>query len=290
MGLTDDNVFLALRGFAATLCFFASWRSLRQAYSYRGQTERCSRAIIGGVLALVLGVISLSVGFWEVFGRPGERIGFVEWIYTVILIVLPAFFLNLLDSFAQRDVLERKLAEAAHQDPLTGLPNRAGHAALAGPALAQSRAAGRPVSVVALDVDLFKSINDGWGHAAGDAVLQGIAATLRRNLREGDVVGRAGGEEFHLLLRGVMPAEALCLVDRLREAISREVPHPAGLPARVSLSGGIALVEGEGASAIEEAMRRADAALYEAKHHGRDCVVMAASRPHPLGLAERGAA
>ncbi len=146
--------------------------------------------------------------------------------------------------------------------------------------------------MVALDVDLFKSINDGWGHAAGDAVLQGIAATLRRNLREGDVVGRAGGEEFHLLLRGVMPAEALCLVDRLREAISREVPHPAGLPARVSLSGGIALVDGEGASAIEEAMRRADAALYEAKHHGRDCVVMAAPRPHPhpLGLAERGAA
>ncbi|MBS7811147.1 GGDEF domain-containing protein [Roseococcus pinisoli] len=197
----DDLAFLALRSLACILCFYAGWRSFRQAYTYREHHERFVRAVFGGVLAVLLGVLAIAIGLWEAFVRPGDPIGFKEWIYTVILIVLPAFFLNLLDSFAQRDVLERKLAEAAYHDSLTGLPNRAGHAALAGYALAQSHAAGRPASIATLDVDHFKSINDGWGHAAGDAVLRAIASSLRQNLRDGDVVSRAGGEEFNILLR-----------------------------------------------------------------------------------------
>nr|WP_314072259.1 GGDEF domain-containing protein [uncultured Roseococcus sp.] len=271
----DDLAFLALRSLACILCFYAGWRSFRQAYTYREHHERFVRAVFGGVLAVLLGVLAIAIGLWEAFVRPGDPIGFKEWIYTVILIVLPAFFLNLLDSFAQRDVLERKLAEAAYHDSLTGLPNRAGHAALAGYALAQSHAAGRPASIATLDVDHFKSINDGWGHAAGDAVLRAIACSLRQNLRDGDVVSRAGGEEFNILLRGVAPTEALPLVDRLREAVARDVAHPGAPLARVSISGGVALVEGEGPGAIEAATRLADTALYEAKNAGRDRVVIA---------------
>jgi diguanylate cyclase (GGDEF)-like protein len=192
-----------------------------------------------------------------------------------VAIGLPLFFLYLLDSFAQRDELERKRAESARHDPLTGLLNRAGYADRAVPALAACRASGKPVTIAVLDIDHFKSINDGWGHAAGDAVLCGIARALNRGLREGDVIARVGVEEFILLLSGVAPLDALLLLDRLRDALSREVPHPGAPGCQVTASAGLALVDGDGAAAIEAATRRADAAVYVAKASGRNRAVIA---------------
>lgn len=270
-----DAVFLALRVVAAGLSLYAAWVCVRQARGYAGHPGRAFRAGVGAVISVLLGILALAIGLREAVFQRGEPIPAEQWIYTVVAIVLPLFFLYLLDSFAQRDELERQLAEAAHHDPLTGLPNRTGHAARALSALAACRAAGRPATIAVMDVDRFKSINDGWGHAAGDAVLCGIARALRSGLREDDVPGRVGGEEFSLLLGNVTSLDALLLVDRLRGAIAREVPHPGAPAESVTVSAGIAVIDGEGQPAIEEATRRADAALYAAKHAGRDQAMIA---------------
>jgi diguanylate cyclase (GGDEF)-like protein len=125
-----------------------------------------------------------------------------------------------------------------------------------------------------LDIDHFKAINDGWGHGAGDAVLRDVATAMRGALRPGDVLARVGGEEFALLLLGVDAEGARPLLERLRAAAAM-VPHPGAPERRVTLSGGLAPVEGLGLAALESGLRAADAALYAAKAAGRNRVVVA---------------
>jgi diguanylate cyclase (GGDEF)-like protein len=169
----------------------------------------------------------------------------------------------------------------AATDPLTGLLNRRGFARAAHPAITRARREERPVAVALLDADRFKLINDGFGHEAGDAVLCGIAAALRSELRAGDLLGRMGGEEFALVLPDTDPQQAAAVAERMRDAVRQLVQHPAGADAAVTLSGGIAAVgrSGEAEIALERALRDADAALYRAKEGGRDCVLLEASEP-----------
>ena len=155
-------------------------------------------------------------------------------------------------------------------DPLTGLPNRRGFEdALSAPG------AGDPLCVVVLDVDHFKKVNDRQGHAAGDAVLQGLARTLREWSRPDDTPARTGGEEFAVLLPRLAAAAALPLVERLRETVAA-TSYGAGGPGndvRITISAGLA--EGLRAEGAEALMARADAALYRAKHEGRNRVRLA---------------
>jgi diguanylate cyclase (GGDEF)-like protein len=141
-------------------------------------------------------------------------------------------------------------------------------------ALRQRRQAGQPVAWVMLDIDHFKSVNDRYGHPAGDRTLTALADHLRRHLRRSDTLGRYGGEEFALLLEDLGEADAVRLVDRLRDEFAA-VEHraPDGSRYRVTFSAGIALLPP--AADLDSWRAAADAALYEAKHAGRNCVAVA---------------
>jgi diguanylate cyclase (GGDEF)-like protein len=157
-------------------------------------------------------------------------------------------------------------------DGLTGLANRRAAAdALHGEA-ARAERLQTPLSVVLADLDEFKTVNDVYGHAVGDEVLRAFADVLRETLRESDVAGRWGGEEFLLLLPGADLDGAIQLADRVRTALAaRRIPSAPDLC--VTASFGVAEYSGEANS--EQLVAAADSALYEAKRAGKDRVVRA---------------
>jgi diguanylate cyclase (GGDEF)-like protein len=160
----------------------------------------------------------------------------------------------------------------AMRDELTGLPNR--RAALE--ALDREWAAtGRheqPLSLLMLDLDHFKQINDRYGHPAGDAVIQQVADLLRTRLRGQDVAGRFGGEEFVIILPDTAPEGARALAEVLRAEIAEMVIDVGGQVVRITTSIGLYGVWPNEAESIPELIRRADAALYRAKAGGRNQV------------------
>jgi diguanylate cyclase (GGDEF)-like protein len=170
----------------------------------------------------------------------------------------------------------RQLQRMATEDSLTRLPNRRRTAQLATAALSEAIGAKRPLTIALIDLDHFKLINDACGHAVGDRVLKELATLSRAMLRDGEVLGRWGGEEFLLLLPAQPLDLALARVEALRAAALEialpESAQAAGL--RVSLSAGMA-TSFEGASSLDEIIARADVALYEAKKQGRNLVRVA---------------
>ena len=187
-------------------------------------------------------------------------------------------------------VLAADLAEAMRQvagsDPLTAILNRRGFEEAAAPLVAQSQRHGRPLAVVIADLDRFKAINDRFGHGVGDAVLQCFAAHVGSTIRQCDLFGRLGGEEFILLLPDTDGREAMEAMERVRHGLGPVVS--ALVPtADISASFGIALVQGR-FDTLAEAMQRADHALYQSKVGGRDRVTLA--DPPPPTLPRRQAA
>lgn len=180
----------------------------------------------------------------------------------------------LTDSLSRQKLLQEELERLASTDPLTGLYNRRALQEMGEREFARSRRTGRPFAVVLVDVDHFKHINDQHGHAVGDEVLAELADRLRRNVRTVDLVARWGGEEFCLLLVESDAVGAVITAQRLRAAVADgPFETTAGsLPVTVSL--GVAGVEADTAS-LGELISRADGALYEAKHAGRDRHVLA---------------
>jgi diguanylate cyclase (GGDEF)-like protein/PAS domain S-box-containing protein len=177
-----------------------------------------------------------------------------------------------------RDMTERKRLEddlklLASIDPLTGADNRRqGHERLAA-AFERYGSEGQTFSVLMLDIDHFKSINDQYGHPAGDAVLRALVQTCKAGLRAVDTVARWGGEEFLLVLPGTGAAAAMSVAERLRSDIAAiRVAVPGG--ALVSLTASIGVAERADVGQ-NELLRRADMALYAAKTGGRNRVVRA---------------
>ncbi len=271
---TGDLAFLLLRAATALLSALAARGALRRARLPGQPPRRRWRARIGALVLLCLGLFALEDGVSEVFDQPEEPLQWRSWVWVVLDLAIPAQVLAVLGTLRQRDVLEAALVAAARRDPLTGLPNRQGFAEGASAALAAAARDGRSVVGAMLDIDHFKAINDGWGHAAGDAVLRGVSAAMLAVLRPGDVLGRVGGEEFALVLPGMDAEGARPLIERLRAAATT-VPHPGAPEQRVTLSGGIAPVAGLGPQALEDGLRAADSALYAAKAAGRDRVMVA---------------
>ncbi|MCM2316573.1 MAG: diguanylate cyclase [Thermoanaerobaculia bacterium] len=168
--------------------------------------------------------------------------------------------------------LNRRLREQAIRDPLTGLHNRRFFEESAERDAARAIRLGEPLAVVMLDIDHFKQINDSFGHASGDRVLESISALLRAHARVADLVCRFGGEEFVALLPGASLASALERAERWRAEIeARGITIDDGRAIRCTVSIGIAML-GTGADSIGMALRRADAALYQAKRGGRNRV------------------
>jgi diguanylate cyclase (GGDEF)-like protein len=164
-----------------------------------------------------------------------------------------------------RSLATMKLAEAANTDGLTGLTNRARFDVL----LAERAAGTQPFSVILLDLDHFKNVNDTYGHQAGDGVLQGVAAALRTGCRAGDVVARYGGEELVVLADGDAD-ETKDTAERLRAAVAA-----AATPVPVTASIGAAWGPADGRTP-EALLDAADRRLYIAKRTGRNRSVTAA--------------
>ncbi len=172
-----------------------------------------------------------------------------------------------------RNKLRFALENAAH-DALTGLFNRRYFERRLREESAHARRHKRPFSLVLLDIDHFKLVNDTYGHEDGDRVLRHLAEVVQLVLREDDVACRYGGEEFVLLLRGTQGAAARVVANRLRATLaSKPIPlGPKSEPRHVTFSAGVASADERNAYSVDEIVSRADAALYRAKKSGRNRV------------------
>ncbi len=173
------------------------------------------------------------------------------------------------------------IQEQITADKLTGVLNRDHVMAVLKLKLRAAQRDGVPFCLVMADVDLFKTVNDRWGHLAGDAVLRDVAQRLKAATRDLDVIGRFGGEEFAILLESTRMSVAQQVAERVRERVASEASHYDGHAIYVTVSQGIAEATGE--DTVESLIARADQALYEAKRAGRDRVVLSGRGLSPEG-------
>jgi diguanylate cyclase (GGDEF)-like protein len=189
-----------------------------------------------------------------------------------LTIVLGALLLALLTSLAWRHGrTSRRLSRQSLIDPLTGIANRAAIEAEAVRAIERAPRAGSVVSLLMLDLDHFKAINDRHGHAAGDRVLCATTNAWQASLRGRDPLGRIGGEEFVVVCADTTLEQALVVAERLREATAALRFDDIDSALRVTVSIGVAQSQRVG-DTYEGVLARADAALYRAKQRGRDRV------------------
>jgi diguanylate cyclase (GGDEF)-like protein/PAS domain S-box-containing protein len=172
----------------------------------------------------------------------------------------------------ERKVLEGQLERLATLDPLTGIYNRRTFMSLATRDLSRCRREQQQLSLLVLDLDHFKQVNDTYGHAAGDAVLLHLANLMHAEVRQHDIIARAGGEEFFVSLGNTGLAAAELLAQRLCRSLAAGPVEHDGRRIEVTASIGVADCDPR-RDTIETALQRADAALYEAKRRGRNRVV-----------------
>lgn len=189
-------------------------------------------------------------------------------------------FTAVLRDATRRRRREEELEAKAYTDALTGIANRRYFDEVAPREADRAARLHDPVSLVTVDVDHFKQVNDTHGHAAGDAVLVAVARAVRDAAREVDVVARVGGEEFAVLLPSTDVGGARAAAERIRLAVEQLVVRVDGAVLRVTVSAGVAELAAEPpghAEGVEQLLARADGALYEAKRRGRNRVVVAAA-------------
>ncbi|HEY7484643.1 MAG TPA: GGDEF domain-containing protein [Streptosporangiaceae bacterium] len=213
--------------------------------------------------SLLLDVVELCVGVLVTIGCALSP--------ALLLLALPPVVL------LQRSLLHQQLQAAARTDAKTGLLNAAAWQREADSELSRAQRVGDPLALLLVDLDHFKRVNDTYGHLVGDQVLIGVATTLRNQLRDYDIVGRFGGEEFVVLLPGADTVEACRVSERLRGRVRRlAVPAEEGTVG-VTVSVGVALLRAHGDDLIE-LLAAADLALYRAKESGRDRVCLPAAK------------
>ncbi|MBI5879037.1 MAG: diguanylate cyclase [Chloroflexi bacterium] len=155
-------------------------------------------------------------------------------------------------------------------DTLTGVSNRRQLFEIGAREISRARRLGQPLSAIMVDIDHFKRVNDTYGHAVGDQVLQDMARTCQRHVRDSDIIARYGGEEFAILLVDTDRHGACRSAERLRAHVEHMVTDTPQGPLRITLSAGVAEVRAD--SDLAEALNRADQMLYAAKQSGRNCV------------------
>ncbi len=264
-------------------------------------SDEFSRSFLGVPLILkerVVGVLSAQT--YEPNAYTPEHIEFMEmlavqaaiavehsWLYTQAQheiehrkqaeASLRAANEQLYDQLREIERLQAELRDQATRDPLTGLFNRRHLQHVLNQALAQAQASGQPLSVVILDMDFFKKINDTYGHMGGDSILCALATLLRAQAPASAILCRYGGEEFLAVLPSTPPAEAHALANRWLTAFTAvQVAAPDGRPMQATFSAGVAGFPHHAAHA-EAVLQAADDALYAAKNAGRNQVRLAAS-------------
>jgi diguanylate cyclase (GGDEF)-like protein len=236
-----------------------------------------------GVDAVLVAVITAFLGIYLAFSISEPVRGFQMGALAVLAIAVALFQRSMI---AQRESRMSDLARQnarirafARLDPLTGLPNRAALDARLAEEVERSVRYGQPLSVLFVDIDHFKAINDTRGHQVGDEVLQSMASVLRSTVRTPDFVARYGGEEFVIVAPGTWTADGAVLGGRIQDAVARQAPQPLGGPITVSI--GIAGVPEHGRDP-SVVLRIADLALYAAKNGGRNRVEIGITDPASL--------
>ncbi len=244
------------------------WRAIREDGSELPVSEYPSTLSLRSgepVRNVIMGVVvpDRGVAWLNVSAVPVYRDGSLVEVYTCF------------EDVTDRMMLSRELAQRASTDFLTGLANRRSlteRLVLEWERL--RRHVDRHCTVMSIDIDHFKQINDTHGHPAGDAVLAGVAQVMLRQVRSSDLVCRQGGEEFAIVLPDANLERAAILAERIRTAVAAERFGPASSPLAVSVSIGVSAMATTD-NAAEIVLQRADRALYEAKHLGRNRVSIA---------------
>jgi diguanylate cyclase (GGDEF)-like protein len=209
-----------------------------------------------------LGTLTIAAIFADRFATPVET-----WSFVTTGILVSIFGLI----FATRTEMQRRqLAEIASRDPLTRAGNRRALRYALDEAVRQKMRRGSPVSLILLDLDHFKSINDAYGHEAGDTILVNFVDIVRSRLRGQDGMYRLGGEEFVVLMPHTAALDAERVAGMLKRTFSTQLEGPGG---PITASMGVA--ELQDAESVRDWLSRADEALYRAKREGRDRIVVA---------------
>jgi diguanylate cyclase (GGDEF)-like protein len=207
-------------------------------------------------------VLSFGAGIPWIEPRPTP----IQWLTVAMVGGVVVLFVRRLTRALDQQV--RGLSALAREDPLTGALNRRALVERLEQELVRGRRSGAWPAVAVLDVDLFKDINDQFGHAAGDEALRVLVTAVTGRLRAGDVLGRLGGEEFAVVLAGTDAPGATAYAEDLRVLVADAA---AGLGTPFTVSVGVAASE-HGGDDAEALLAAADAALYRAKRAGRDTV------------------
>jgi diguanylate cyclase (GGDEF)-like protein len=234
-------------------------------------------AMVGGIcfrnfgapnLAMMMILASLGpcLGGALLSGEPLLYVVAIQAPMYLFAMTAAAFKLNKMLVATMRS--ERENDHRARHDVLTGLTNRTGLIDAVETKLKTGPGKDGALALFFLDLDGFKTVNDTFGHAAGDQLLKIVAASLNRQLRAGDVAARIGGDEFVVLAEGMTPERAIALGEQLIAAVTRSYTIGDSMAAAVGVSVGIAMAPEHG-TCVEDLMAVADAALYEAKSNGK---------------------
>lgn len=262
------------------LCGFSAWTLWWHRKGAFAFVALVASAIVGaqtGVAAYRAALTNLRyIRPWEtVIAQKDPR-----WLYSLAAAAFFAACMAMCQMWFLVTELQGELDRQAHADPLTGALNRRSMEEAAIRETARSARYGHLLSMIMLDIDNFKMLNDTRGHAAGDCALKVLVRHLTCMLRQPDSLARMGGEEFAILLPNTSAASAFTIAERLRQAVADlDIQFETG-PIRITVCAGVAQLNPK--FGWEEMMRRADAAMYAAKHSGRNLVSTRPDQDEPF--------
>jgi len=265
------------------LCGFSAWTLWKRGsgpfavVSRVGAAILCGQACVAGYRAVLTNIRYMRP--WETVIAHNDP----RWLYSLAAAAFLAAFMAMCELWLLVTELQRELAEQARTDPLTGALNRRAMEEAALRETARSMRFGNALSMIMIDIDNFKKLNDLRGHAAGDCALQAVVNKVRSLLRQQDLLARTGGEEFAVLLPDTTETAALAIAERVRQAVEKfEIPFETGA-IKLTVCAGVAQLDRS--RCWEAMMRLADSAMYEAKRRGRNLV---SARPE-IGFDAAGA-
>jgi len=239
----------------------------------RKNAQRNLSTTITGIVFVLLAIAFIARGLSvEILPKQGNMVtvgkhSHITYLFAIVFNIPIAFgFIIMLT-----ERLENRLQKLANTDFLTGLHSRRAIVEAADRLISRSNRSHSSTSLVMMDLDHFKNINDTYGHQAGDALLSHFADTMRQCFRPDDLIGRIGGEEFIAILTNTGFADAMEAAERLRTTFEKEPTAFSGHQIDATVSIGIATTE-HGAETFNQLFKDADKALYHAKGTGRNCI------------------
>jgi len=288
-GAGASELFRLLAPSAAPQGQAAGWLNYPGPNAWLLRPQQAAVAVACAVAFAVLNTCLVAIAAW--LANPDARLASMLWDRERMLLDLTETCVGILVTIAcalsalllavalppvillQRSLLHSQLKAQARTDPKTGVLNAGAWQSETALAIARAQRRREPLAVLLADVDHFKRVNDTHGHLTGDAVLKTLAAEMRQQVRESDLVGRFGGEEFVILLTGATAEEACQVAERVRQGVGmvKVLTHDTIVGVTVSI--GVATLGTHGAD-LFELLAAADIALYRAKNTGRDRVCL----------------